>query len=60
MDSENTPKRTVLQSVKHYALKVWEVPAVKSIALTWLIRLSVPGAPILIAVVDALTSTSNG
>lgn len=54
MESEN--KRTVLQSAKHYALKIWEVPAVKSIALTWLIRLSVPGAPILIAVVDALTS----
>ncbi len=54
MESEN--KRTVSQSVKHYALKIWEVPAVKSFALTWLIRLSVPGAPVLIAVIDALTS----
>lgn len=38
------------------AKTVWQVPAVKSVALTWLIRLglSASGAAIVIPVVDAL------
>ncbi|WP_156361263.1 hypothetical protein [Sphingomonas sp. Leaf257] len=40
----------------HYAKIVWEVPAVKSVALTWLIRagLSASGAAALTAIVDAV------
>jgi hypothetical protein len=45
-----------LQTVAHYAKIAWEVPAVKSAALTWLIRLGVPGAAILIPVFDALVN----
>jgi len=43
-----------LQTVARYAAIAWEVPAVKSAALTWLIRLSVPGAAIVVAVIDAM------
>lgn len=46
-------KPTALAAVR-YAKIAWEVPSVKSVALTWLIRLGVPGAAIIIPVVDAL------
>lgn len=44
-------------TVARYAKTVWEVPAVKSVALTWLIRadLSASTAAMLTAVVDAVT-----
>lgn len=45
-----------LATVVRYAKIAWEVPAVKSAALTWLIRLGVPGAAILIPVIDALVN----
>lgn len=48
--------RTIVKTVLHYAKIVWEVPAVQSAALTWLIRASVPGAAILIAAVNALVN----
>lgn len=37
---------------------LWRVDAVKSVALTWAIRLSVPGAPVAIAILDAYLSGS--
>ena len=48
--------RTIVKTVLHYAKIVWEVPAVQSAALTWLIRIGVPSAAaaIIIPVVDAL------
>lgn len=45
-----------LAKAGHYAKVIWEIPAIKSVALTWLVRLGVPGGAILIAVVDALAS----
>ena len=34
------------------AKRAWRIDAVKSAALTWLIRASVPGAAILVAIID--------
>lgn len=45
-----------LQTVARYAKIAWEVPAVKSAALTWLIRLGVPGAGIAFAIFDAIVT----
>ena len=41
-----------------YAKVIWDVPAVKSVALTWLIRVGVPSgaAAILIPILDAISS----
>lgn len=52
-----TEWRRVGATVVRYAKIVWEVPAVKSVALTWLIRagLSASTAAMLTAVVDAVT-----
>lgn len=53
---------SILKSAALGALRIaktiWEVPAVKSVAVTWLIRagLSASGAAILIPIVDALVS----
>ncbi len=48
--------KKAVATVKRYAKIVWEIPAIKSVALTWLIRLGVPGAAILIPVIDALVT----
>ena len=40
------------------AKAAWRVDAVKSVALTWLVRASVPGAPILIAIIDSYMGAS--
>ncbi|GAA3266477.1 hypothetical protein GCM10020258_35470 [Sphingomonas yabuuchiae] len=47
---------TAMRTAMRYAKIVWEVPAVKSVALTWLIRagLSASGAAALTAIVDAV------
>lgn len=52
----NTDMKTALKKLIHYAKVVWEVPAVQSAALTWLIRLgmSASGAAIAIPVLNAL------
>ena len=54
--ASDAEKPTILQTVFHYAKIVWEVPAVQSAALTWLIRIGVPSAAaaVIIPVVDAL------
>lgn len=44
----------VLKTVAKYAKIVWEIPAIKSKALTWLIRIGVPGAPVVLSIIDAL------
>ncbi|WP_409664028.1 hypothetical protein [Sphingomonas parapaucimobilis] len=48
--------RRVGATAIRYAKIVWEVPAVKSVALTWLIRagLSASGAAALTAIVDTV------
>lgn len=48
--------RRVGVTAARYAKIVWEVPAVKSVALTWLVRvgLSTSGAAALTAIVDAV------
>lgn len=44
-------------TIVRYAKIVWEVPAVRSVALTWLVRvgLSASTAAMLTAIVDAVT-----
>jgi len=47
---------SVAATMLRYAKIVWEVPAVRSVAVTWLIRagLSASGAAALTAIVDAV------
>jgi hypothetical protein len=49
-------KAKMWDRTKHYAGVMWAVPAVKSIALTWLIRFGVPSgiAGIIVAITDGL------
>lgn len=41
------------------AKRAWRVDAVQSAALTWLIRASVPGAAILVAIVDGYVGSGQ-
>ncbi|WP_161600454.1 hypothetical protein [Sphingobium limneticum] len=49
-------KKAVFDGAKRYARVIWAVPAVKSLALTWLIRVGVPSgiAGVAILIGDAL------
>jgi hypothetical protein len=58
--SPTPAKPSLLKSVLGIAKKVWAVDAVKSVALTWLIRtgLGATGAGVLVAIVDAFAGGS--
>lgn len=40
------------------AKRAWRIDAVKSAALTWAIRASIPGAAIIVAIVDSYVGNS--
>lgn len=43
-----------LATALHVAKTIWEIPAIQSKAITWLVRIGVPGAALAPLIIDAI------